>query len=216
MALGLIETRGLLPAIEGADAMLKAADVHLLEKNLATGGLVTITVAGEVSAVQASVDAAVCSIGRIRGAELVASHVIARPDSELPNVITVLSDTGERVPAPQPEPSAEAASADEPEDAASAEPSAAEADVRTDAQTGETAAPEAGSEGGAQPQSAEVPAAPAGDAPDMEQLRTMTMPRLRELALSLDGLGMDRETVAKSTKKALIAAILGCYRQRQE
>lgn len=54
LALGLVETRGLLAAIEGADAMLKAADVRLLEKNLATGGLVTITIAGEVSAVQAS------------------------------------------------------------------------------------------------------------------------------------------------------------------
>ena len=58
LALGLVETRGLIAAIEGADAMLKAADVRLLEKNLATGGLVTITIAGEVSAVQASVDAA--------------------------------------------------------------------------------------------------------------------------------------------------------------
>ena len=52
LALGLIETKGLIGAIEAADAMLKAANVRLLEKSLATGGLVTITIAGEVAAVQ--------------------------------------------------------------------------------------------------------------------------------------------------------------------
>ena len=51
LALGLVETRGLIGAIEAADAMLKAADVRLLEKSLASGGLVTITNAGEVAAV---------------------------------------------------------------------------------------------------------------------------------------------------------------------
>ena len=56
LALGLVETRGLIGAIEAADAMLKAADVRLLEKSLASGGLVTITIAGEVAAVQSSVD----------------------------------------------------------------------------------------------------------------------------------------------------------------
>lgn len=86
-ALGLVETKGLLAAIEGADAMLKAANVRLLEKNLAGGGLVTITIAGEVSAVQASVSAAVTAIQRIPGSILVSHHVIARPDMELANII---------------------------------------------------------------------------------------------------------------------------------
>ena len=74
LALGLVETRGLIGAIEAADAMLKAADVRLLEKSLASGGLVTITIAGEVAAVQSSVDAAVASIARIEGAECVSRH----------------------------------------------------------------------------------------------------------------------------------------------
>lgn len=89
MALGLIETKGLLPAIEAADAMLKAADVCLLEKNLASGGLVTITIGGEVSAVQASIDAASAAVGRIAGAVLVSRHVIARPDVELEKIIAL-------------------------------------------------------------------------------------------------------------------------------
>ena len=57
LALGLVETYGLVGAIEAADVMLKSADVELLERNGADAGLVTITVAGEVSAVQASVPA---------------------------------------------------------------------------------------------------------------------------------------------------------------
>ena len=89
-AIGLIETKGLLPAIEGADVMLKAAEVRLLEKNLAGGGLVTITVAGEVAAVQAAVDAAACAIRRISGACLVSQHVIPRPDVELSTIIATL------------------------------------------------------------------------------------------------------------------------------
>lgn len=87
-ALGFIETLGLLPAIEAADAMLKAADVRLVEKSLASGGLVTITVTGEVAAVQAAVDAGAASVGRIQGATLVSRHVIARPDQELEKIFT--------------------------------------------------------------------------------------------------------------------------------
>lgn len=89
LALGLVETKGLLAAIEGADAMLKAADVRLLEKNLAGGGLVTITIAGEVSAVAASVSAAVAAIERICPAALVSRHVIPRPDAELAGIIAL-------------------------------------------------------------------------------------------------------------------------------
>lgn len=87
LALGLIETKGLVGAIEAADAMLKAADVRLLEKSLATGGLVTITIAGEVAAVQSAVDAAQSSIARIEGVQCVSRHVIPRPDVELSGIL---------------------------------------------------------------------------------------------------------------------------------
>ena len=56
-ALGMIETYGLVPSIEAADAMLKAAEVRLLDRTFVKGGLVTITVTGDVAAVKASVDA---------------------------------------------------------------------------------------------------------------------------------------------------------------
>jgi microcompartment protein CcmL/EutN len=93
-AIGFIETWGLVPAIEAADAMLKAADVRLLERNQVGSGLVTITVAGTVSAVQASVDAAQAAVERIHGGVLVSRHVIARPDAEVAAVIRT-------VPAPE-------------------------------------------------------------------------------------------------------------------
>ncbi|MBI4806561.1 MAG: BMC domain-containing protein [Desulfovibrio sp.] len=97
-ALGLIETKGLLAAIECADVMLKAANVRLLEKNLAGGGLVTISIAGDVAAVKASVDAAVTAAQRIEGFVLVSSHVIARPDEELSRILAL----GETPKAPRP------------------------------------------------------------------------------------------------------------------
>ena len=99
-ALGLIETKGLLPAVEAADAMLKAADVRLLEKSLAGGGLVTITVAGETSAVKAAVDAGTAAVRRLAGATLVSTHVIPRPDEELARIIALTPGTvAEKKPA---------------------------------------------------------------------------------------------------------------------
>lgn len=101
-ALGFIETKGLVAAIESADAMLKAADVCLLEKNQVGAGLVTITVTGEVSAVKASVDAATAAVQRIAGAELVSTHVIARPDTELEHIILTKVPSDEDVSTEEP------------------------------------------------------------------------------------------------------------------
>lgn len=86
-AIGMIETRGLLAAIEGADCMLKAADVSLISKNSATGGLITITVTGEVAAVQTAVESAAVSIHRLNSESLISKHVIARPCANLESVI---------------------------------------------------------------------------------------------------------------------------------
>lgn len=123
-ALGLVETRGLVGAVEGADAMLKAADVRLLDKSLAGGGLVTITVAGAVSAVQASVDAACAAIERIPGTSLVSAHVIPRPDDQLNNIQKLDPDPepvsggpNKNVPRDAPEEAPKEAPGDAPRDA---------------------------------------------------------------------------------------------------
>jgi microcompartment protein CcmL/EutN len=80
-ALGLLETRGLVAAIEAADAMLKAAEVQLVAKEQTVPALITIQIVGEVAAVKAAVDAGRVAAERV-GA-VVSSHVIARPDPSL-------------------------------------------------------------------------------------------------------------------------------------
>jgi microcompartment protein CcmL/EutN len=86
-ALGLLETRGLLAAVEGADAMLKAAEVTLLEKTYVGGGLVSIAVTGGVAAVKAAVEAGAAAVNQIGSSLLVSQHVIPRPHEELDELI---------------------------------------------------------------------------------------------------------------------------------
>lgn len=84
-ALGLIETRGLIPAIEAADAAAKAAEVTITSVEVTVAALVTVKLEGELGAVQASVDAGAAAAARI--GELVAAHVIPRPDDELDRIL---------------------------------------------------------------------------------------------------------------------------------
>ena len=88
-ALGLIETRGLVGAIEAIDSMVKAANVRLLGRENIGGGLVTVMVTGDVGAVKAAVDAGAAAAKRV--GELISVHVIPRPHEEtlkaLPQVI---------------------------------------------------------------------------------------------------------------------------------
>ncbi|MBK5245702.1 MAG: BMC domain-containing protein [Peptostreptococcaceae bacterium] len=86
-ALGLIETKGLIAAIESADAMLKAADVNLLEKTYVGGGLVSILVTGDVGAVKAAVEAGAAAVRKLNSILLVSEHVIPRPHEDLYKII---------------------------------------------------------------------------------------------------------------------------------
>jgi len=76
-ALGLIETKGLVAAIEAADAAVKAANVQIVGKDITRGALITIKLIGEVAAVQAAVDAGSAAAARV--GELISHHVIPRP-----------------------------------------------------------------------------------------------------------------------------------------
>lgn len=80
-ALGLIETRGLVGAIEAADAMIKAANVRLVGREQIGGGLVTVMVRGDVGAVKAATDAGAVAAGKV--GEVVSVHVIPRPHEEV-------------------------------------------------------------------------------------------------------------------------------------
>lgn len=85
LALGLIETKGLVSAIEAADAMVKAADVKIISKEKVTGALIIIKIMGETAAVKASVDAGIAAAQRV--GELVSAHVIPRPDDQIDLII---------------------------------------------------------------------------------------------------------------------------------
>jgi len=80
-ALGMVESRGLIGAIEAADAMVKAANVQLVGKENIGSGLVTVMVRGDVGAVKAAVEAGAEAVKRV--GELVSVHVIPRPHGEV-------------------------------------------------------------------------------------------------------------------------------------
>ena len=81
-AMGLIETQGFVGLLEAADAMLKAADVHIIAKEKIGAAYVTVIVRGSVAAVRAAVDAGKAAVERV-GGKLILAHVIARPHEEL-------------------------------------------------------------------------------------------------------------------------------------
>lgn len=84
-ALGMIETKGLVGAIEAADAMVKAAKVSLVGKEFIGGGFVTVMVRGDVGAVKAAVEAGAVAAKKV--GELVSVHVIPRPHGDVEGIL---------------------------------------------------------------------------------------------------------------------------------
>ena len=87
-ALGMVETRGLVAAIEAADAMVKAANVVLIGREKIGSGLVSVMVRGDVGAVKAAVEAgsaAATSLG-----EVIATHVIPRPPADVEKLLPII------------------------------------------------------------------------------------------------------------------------------
>ena len=103
-ALGLVETKGLVAAIEAADAMLKASKVRLVGKERALAGLITIVVVGDVAAVKASVDAGAAAAQRV--GELVSVHVIPKPDDQINTILPLeefkINSASEKIIKPKP------------------------------------------------------------------------------------------------------------------
>jgi len=96
IALGMIETRGLVPAIEAADAMTKAAEVTLVAREFVGGGYVTVMVRGETGAVNAAVRAGADACERV-GDGLVAAHIIASPHGEVEPALAGSTDLARRL-----------------------------------------------------------------------------------------------------------------------
>lgn len=89
VAIGMVETRGVVPALEAADAMVKAANVQLVAKETVGGGLVAIIVRGDVGAVKAATDAGAVAANKV--GEVLSVHVIPRPHEELAAVLPAQS-----------------------------------------------------------------------------------------------------------------------------
>ena len=87
-ALGMIETRGLVAAIEAADAMVKAANVTLVGSEKIGSGLVSVMVRGDVGAVKAAVEAGGAAAARL--GEVIATHVIPRPHADVNKLLPTL------------------------------------------------------------------------------------------------------------------------------
>jgi ethanolamine utilization protein EutM len=87
-ALGMVETRGLVAAIEAADAMVKAANVTLIGTEKIGSGLVTIMVRGDVGAVKAATETGAAAAQKL--GELVAVHVIPRPHSDVEKILPII------------------------------------------------------------------------------------------------------------------------------
>ena len=87
-ALGMVETRGLVAAVEAADAMLKAANVTLVGTEKIGSGLVSVMVRGDVGAVKAAVEAGASNASRL--GELVATHVIPRPHADVEKILPTI------------------------------------------------------------------------------------------------------------------------------
>ena len=87
-ALGMIETRGLVAAIEAADAMVKAAEVELIGTEKIGSGLVSVMVRGDVGAVNAAVEAGGATASRL--GEIIATHVIPRPHADVEKILPTL------------------------------------------------------------------------------------------------------------------------------
>ena len=237
-ALGMIETRGTLAAIEAVDVMLKAADVTLVEKTKIGGGLVTVTVTGDVAAVTAAVDAGASAAEHLGEGLLVSRHVIPRPHEELEGFF-----------GPEPEAAAgeaEIVSEDEPEEAAEEPETASEDEPETvaaglsedtgaeeaDAETGEdgTAVQELDAEVGntaVQEPDISIPNPVtrawcdglydvSGAEAVMTALKNCHVTQLRKLARSYPELGMAGRELSRANRSRLLKELRQWYETRQK
>jgi microcompartment protein CcmL/EutN len=208
-ALGLIETRGLIAAVESADAMLKAADVALLEKTLVGGGLVTVAVTGEVSAVKAAVDAGAAAVRQLNMGLLISEHVIPRPHGELDDLVICSTPYKDRVAATDNEPISQ--------------PEVVEAVETTE--TTETTETSEVVEIPAELQAEETPltkdavdrmAAEKGVRAVMKELQECKVIKLRTLAREYKDFGIAGRLVSKADKKILLEEFKKYYGKKTD
>ncbi len=188
-ALGLIETRGLVGAIEAADAATKAADVELIGKERADAGLMTIKLRGDVAAIRAAVDAGAAAAQRV--GELVSAHVIPRPDDETEILIYPPPwQTKEKQPSGEQPPAGRRARKQ-------ARETAAESSPEPEADSAESEAP-----------AEEPPIMSDDEQTHLQQLKDMTVHELRRYARTVKGLPIAGRQISKANRDDLIAHLM--------
>lgn len=202
-ALGMIETRGLIGSIEAADAMLKAANVTLMNKTQVGGGLVTVMVCGDVGAVKAAVDAGAAAAERV--GELLSVHVIPRPAADVESMLDPRKPepTAAKLPLSQQAPAEEEQSVD----------TAASEKLPTDAQElaeMESEEPEESEEGAGEEETFHLDLSSLTS----DDLRKMTVSKLRAVARKLET-GMSRKEIRFAKKEELIARIEAVREQEE-
>ena len=202
-ALGMIETRGLIGSIEAADAMLKAANVTLMNKTQVGGGLVTVMVCGDVGAVKAAVDAGAAAAERV--GELLSVHVIPRPAADVESMLDPRKPepTAAKLPLSQQAPAEEEQSVD----------TAASEKLPTDAQElaeMELEELEESEEGAGEEETFHLDLSSLTS----DDLRKMTVSKLRAVARKLET-GMSRKEIRFAKKEELIARIEAVREQEE-
>ncbi len=197
-ALGLVETFGLVPAIEGADAAVKSADVELKELEMIGAGLITIVIVGDISAVSAAVDAGKVAASRL--GKVLSTTVIGRTGEGLETVLGPQPDPGtpEAAPvAPGSEPQAPMGKAPEtePQPLMSKAPGTAAETVL-----------------GKKPEKK----AAVKQTMDLAALRNMSVVKMRQFARKLPGLPLAQKKIKYARKKELIEAIVEYHRHEDK
>lgn len=194
-ALGLIETRGLVGAIEAADAAVKAADVELIGKERIDAGYVTIKLKGDVAAVRAAVDAGGAAAQRV--GELVSVHVIPRPDDGTEILIyPPPSQTRERPWSDEPPPAPPPPPKRPPRGGGEGEP-----------RISETAAPEAESSPEPERHPPSEPM-PQDKSAYLSRLESMTVQELRRYARGIEGFPFFGRQISRANKEALVRELM--------
>lgn len=207
-ALGLIETKGLVAAIESADAMLKAAEVRLLEKTYVGGGLVTIMVCGDVGAVKAATDAGAAAAQRV--GELLSVHVIPRPHQELNDVLisTTLLEQTEK-----PSTASEETAAEEEPEIKEAEIETKEAEPKTEPEAEPIAKESVEDE--LHKEAVDKLAFEKGLKEAISALDKLKVVKLRNLAREYKDFGIAGRMISKADKKMIIAEFKKYYKPKK-
>jgi microcompartment protein CcmL/EutN len=191
-ALGMVETKGLVAAIEAADTMLKTANVVLAGKEVTRGALVTIKVVGDTAAVRSAVEAGAAAAQRV--GELVAQHIIPRPSDEIESLIFTLQKQSEdkKIAEKQWELSLDEKTGQAPTPVP--EPPQIEEVIQTE------------------PAKEEAYSMPEGLSPELEEyfkkLDAMTVSDLRRFARGVKGLTIYGRQISRANKKELMEELL--------